>query len=152
MNEIKYNNYWEEFLRIKDKCNIKINKDSREMVAAELLEPCDKLLDIGCGDGIFSILAKGKYKNYYGCDISEVALRKASELGCIVKKINLDKEEIVDWEKDFDYVICLDVIEHVFDPEYLVKNINNALKIGGKLIISTPNIRFIKYILSIILT
>jgi len=39
----------------------------------------------------------------------------------------------------FDFVICFQVIEHIEDRNFLLKEISRVLKNNGKLIISTPN-------------
>lgn len=44
----------------------------------------------------------------------------------------------------FDIVILADVLEHLMEPQNTIKNAKNSLKNGGKMLISLPNIRFIK--------
>ena len=39
----------------------------------------------------------------------------------------------------FDLCLCSEVIEHLREPEALLKDINRVLKRGGKLILTTPN-------------
>lgn len=39
----------------------------------------------------------------------------------------------------FDFIICLEVIEHIEDDKKALKNMFNLLKPSGKLIISTPS-------------
>lgn len=39
----------------------------------------------------------------------------------------------------FDFVLCFQVIEHIKDSDFLLKEIKRVLKDNGKLIISTPN-------------
>jgi len=115
----------------------------------ELLDKGERLLDIGCGDGTLGHFAKNKYKEVYGIDISEEALRIAEKRGIIVKKVNLNEEKLPFENEYFDAVTCLDVIEHVFEPRDLIKEINRVLKRGGILIISTPNIRYWRHIFSL---
>jgi SAM-dependent methyltransferase len=40
----------------------------------------------------------------------------------------------------FNYVIFTEVIEHIYNPQFVLQQINRVLSPGGKLIISTPNI------------
>jgi SAM-dependent methyltransferase len=44
----------------------------------------------------------------------------------------------------FDYAICLEGIEHLENPHHLVKECARVLKIGGYLIVTTPNVMSIK--------
>jgi len=120
----------------------KIEKGSRADIALKLLDKGDRLLDIGCGDGTLGYFAKNKYKEVYGVDISEEALKIAKKRDIIVEKVNLNEEKLPFENDYFDAVTCLDVIEHVFEPRDLIKEINRVLKRGGILIISTPNFTY----------
>lgn len=51
---------------------------------------------------------------------------------------NLDSREVINLKFKNDLSISIDVIEHMNKPLYLMKKIINNLKIGGYLIISTP--------------
>ncbi len=44
-------------------------------------------------------------------------------------------------DNTFDYVVSFQVIEHIEDDEFLVREIYRVLKPGGKLILTTPNIK-----------
>ncbi|RMD49523.1 MAG: class I SAM-dependent methyltransferase, partial [Ignavibacteria bacterium] len=41
----------------------------------------------------------------------------------------------------FDLIMFADVLEHLIDPEYVLKELKNKLKPGGEIIASIPNIR-----------
>ena len=66
------------------------------------------------------------------------------------KNLNIDEEEIVDLDinlptkiKEFDYVLLLDVIEHLKNPEDFIKKLFYETKHDQKIIASTGNIAFI---------
>jgi len=147
VEEILYQRIWKDK---KSNEEPKIEKGSRVDVALKLLDKGDRLLDIGCGDGTLGYFAKNKYKEVYGVDISEEALKIAEKRGIIVEKVNLNEEKLPFENEYFDAVTCLDVIEHVFEPRDLIKEINRVLKRGGILIISTPNIRHWRHLFSLI--
>jgi 2-polyprenyl-3-methyl-5-hydroxy-6-metoxy-1,4-benzoquinol methylase len=44
----------------------------------------------------------------------------------------------------FDLILCLDVLEHMVDPWPCVEALRTRLALGGKLIISVPNVRCLK--------
>jgi len=117
----------------------KIDKGSRVDVALGLLERGKRLLDVGCGDGILGYFAREKYEEVYGVDISEEALEIARRRGVKTKRVNLNKGKLPFRDEFFDAVVCLDVIEHVFEPRSLIKEIHRVLQKKGVLIISTPN-------------
>jgi methionine biosynthesis protein MetW len=127
----------------------RIDKGSRVDVALKLLDKGDRLLDIGCGDGILGYFAKNKYKDVYGLDISETALKIAKKKGLITKKTNFNAGKIPFGNDYFDAITCLDVIEHVFEPIELIKEIHRVLKEKGSLVISTPNIRYFPHLFSL---
>lgn len=98
-----------------------------------------KLLDVGCGISTISLRCKERGFNVYGIDFSSVAIEKAREKGINVLKADLDKDGIQFEDAFFDVVWAGDILEHVFDPIFLLKEISRVLKQTGKLIISTPN-------------
>ena len=47
-------------------------------------------------------------------------------------------------DETFDYVACVEGIEHIENPHHLIKEFSRLLKRGGYLIITTPNVMTIK--------
>ena len=110
-----------------------------------------RLLDIGCGDGSLCALARSKYRCAYGIDGSTIALESAIANGASVILADLDGNFLPFCDDKFDLVSCLDVIEHVFDPEKLAREIYRVLTKNGILILTSPNIRFIDFVRSLLL-
>ena len=95
-----------------------------------------KLLDIGCKDGSFANYIPKL--DYYGIDVDEKSLKEAREVG--LKVIKQDLDEGLPFPKNFfDYVIAGEIIEHLINPENLVKEAKRVLKDNGVFIGSTPN-------------
>jgi methionine biosynthesis protein MetW len=106
-----------------------------------LFEPCNKVLDIGCGDGWFGKRIKKDFKaDVYGIDISKEALKEAKLSGLKVKQHDLDGNKLPYPNNHFDAVLCGDIIEHLFNTELFIKEIWRILKKGGFLVLSVPNI------------
>ena len=100
------------------------------------------VLDVGCGNGKFSIYLKLNVSNcyLYGIDSNERALNDALEVGFDqVKIVNDFSTDQINIDQKFDLIICKDVLEHILFPENLVKNFSNLLKDEGHLIIAVPN-------------
>jgi len=96
---------------------------------------CGKILDIGCGPGYFlSILKSGWEK--FGLEVSKPAAKFASKYASI---FNGTLENASYESNFFDVIFCHHVIEHVIDPVSFINEIRRILKIGGRLIIATPD-------------
>lgn len=102
-----------------------------------------KILDIGCADGSFAKLLKEKGFNVYGIDISEKAISRAVEAG--IKASQCDVEQGINFPDNFfNIVIASEVIEHLYDTDYFLKEISRVIKGNGCLFISTPNLASLK--------
>jgi len=59
-----------------------------------------------------------------------------------VYQVNLNKEKIPFTDNHFDTAIAGEVIEHVENPSFLLREMNRVLRHEGKLIVSTPHACF----------
>lgn len=112
-------------------------------------QPGEMLLDIGSCE--ISQLIFSRYTNYnyigtyYGPKESLFERGLSSEKGedFVFKVIGLDVEgDIFPWPSEhFDVVLFSEVLEHLSrDPMQALYEINRVLKVGGRLILTTPNI------------
>ena len=95
-----------------------------------------KVLDVGCGDGYVSSVLVGD-NEVFGLDISESAVKEARKKGIKAFVSNLDGIPFPD--KSFDAVLALDILEHLFDPVFVLREVKRVLKDDGILLISVPN-------------
>jgi methionine biosynthesis protein MetW len=123
----------------------------RVEVASRYVSKCKKLLDVGCGNGEIFRFIKSKVSKTYGIDSSKESIIIASKVGLIAKIVDLDFQRITFKNNYFDIVTCLDVIEHIKDPEKLLFEIHRVLKKRGKLVLSFPNIRFFNHITDLVI-
>jgi len=98
-----------------------------------------RLLDVGCGVGTVSLELENRGFEVYGIDFSSVAIEKAKEKGINAMLCDVDAEGIPFEDNYFDVVWAGDILEHVFDPIFLLEEISRVLKPTGKGLISTPN-------------
>ena len=117
-----------------------INPSYRMQTAVDYVKG-DKILDIGCGVGVFTKLVKDKYPNaeVWGVDISDKAIeadkKERSDIIYHHQYIgSLDKVP----SNYFDTVFTGETLEHLEDPSLLIKDAQRALKKGGRLILTTP--------------
>jgi len=97
-----------------------------------------KILDVGCATGVFLDIAKKNGWDTYGIDISDYASRYAREKF----KLNVKRGELhkVKYSKNyFDVVTMWDFIEHVPNPDQIIKETNKIIKNNGLLYILTIN-------------
>jgi len=125
---------------------------SRTAIALDLLPGGKRLLDVGCGDGRFLLQARNRYSQVQGVDISERAVEAACARGLEVRQVDINKSALPFPDGAFDTVVSLDVIEHVIDPYTFVKELGRVLEPDGYLLLSTPNIRYLKRILQLVFT
>lgn len=98
-----------------------------------------QILDIGAGQG--QLLSRIPVAcNKFAIDISETATRHLSAKGFNVACLDLDQEPLPYQPNFFDYIFCLEVIEHLNRPEETLREIHRALKPSGRFIVSVPNI------------
>jgi 2-polyprenyl-3-methyl-5-hydroxy-6-metoxy-1,4-benzoquinol methylase len=102
-----------------------------------------KLLDVGCGRGVFLQHFAKNFKKFnielYGTDISKPQIEKAKKLGFKFKRSDLEKG-INYQDETFNIVYAAELIEHLYNPDLLIQEINRILKPNGYIIISTPNL------------
>ena len=106
----------------------------------------ERLIDIGCGTGAFSIGAALRGYNTLGLSWDERNQRVAGERAKICRANtagfevldvrNLDSRG--DLRGQFDVAICLENIEHIINDKKLIIDIALCLKPGGRLLLTTP--------------
>lgn len=105
-----------------------------------------KILDAGCGYGIYSLtLAQYGYKNINSIDIEKVridninnTLKELGEYRDSIKTHQGSLTKLPFEDNIFDTIICSEVIEHIADHESAIKELSRVLKKGGKLILTVP--------------
>jgi 2-polyprenyl-3-methyl-5-hydroxy-6-metoxy-1,4-benzoquinol methylase len=95
----------------------------------------ENILELGTKDGV--ILKQIKIKNKVGIDIDEAELKKAKAAGITVMKHELNKPIPLDSES-FDNVICIEVLEHVFNFQNVLNEAYRILKPGGTFVVGVP--------------
>ena len=102
-----------------------------------------RILDYGCGDGAFlGFLARRAGRAVgalHGFDPTPAALALAAPL-LKERRVDVTLHATLDDvpESFFDRVACTEVIEHVSDPEGLLREIVRVLKPGGEVVLTTP--------------
>lgn len=99
------------------------------------------VIEVGCKFGVFRNFLKNRFEEvqYYGIDIDPSTLLKIpgyNEGEFVAHDVN----QSVPFKNEFaDYIICLEVMEHLENATAFLKEAFRVLKPGGKLILSVPN-------------
>jgi len=112
-----------------------------------------KVVDLGCGDGEFSLKVKERIgcNKICGIDVHEPYINKAKMKGIDVIKHDLNDFPYPLEDNSFDVVVSNQVIEHLLYPVKFLKEIYRILKPGGYTVISTENLASWDSIVSLIL-
>ena len=97
----------------------------------------NKMLDVGCGPGLFLIEAKKRGWEVYGTEFTDNQLAYLNNKG-----INTLKGKLSDasFENElFDVIISSEVIEHINNPVEEMQQFHRLLRKGGVVYITTPN-------------
>lgn len=98
----------------------------------------EKILDAGCGDGIFTELMKREgYPEVLGVDCN-VHTEELNGRYKGILFIKADLHELPFGDEEFDCITCMDVLEHFSDAEDVLVMLKSKIKPGGHLVVSGP--------------
>lgn len=114
------------------------------------------VVDIGCGGGILAESMAKLSAKVTGIDLAQDSLdvAKLHALESGLKNVDYQNTNAEDFaeqnSEQFDVVTCMEMLEHVPDPESIVAAAAKACKPNGKVFFSTLNKTAKSYLLSII--
>ena len=112
----------------------------RHRAALELVQE-EPVLDLGGGDGLFLKLLQEKgFRNLMLLDISPVAVQKAHAKGLEAEVVDITKP-LPFADKSFGTVCALDVLEHLYDPLCLLREM---ARVGRSVVVVVPNFHYWK--------
>jgi ubiquinone/menaquinone biosynthesis C-methylase UbiE len=118
--------------------------DRRVETILELLPrigPEAKLLDVGCLEGSYTRLyadAIGS-RDVHGVDVSLNA--EAREKGVQSLEFDLNSGAPLPYpDAEFDVVVCIESLEHIYPTDFMLREIRRVLKTGGTAIIDVPRL------------
>ena len=111
-----------------------------------------RILDVGCGEAMFSAQLKEMLEaEVWGIEMVEAVAERARQrldrvlCGDVLQQLSLIPDGY------FDCVIFNDVIEHLIDPYKVLLAIKQKLAPGGVAVCSIPNIRYFRNLFDIVI-
>ena len=123
------------------KDEIKLGYPSSLQFAIDEVSEKHRVLDIGCGNALIGTELKKQ-----GCYVEGIDFESSKGKNNIDKftQLNLNNNNLEIPVNEFDYVLLMDVLEHLDEPENFVYNLRVKAKgKAPKIIVSVPNIGFI---------
>lgn len=111
---------------------------------SKLIEPVrGEILDIGCADGMFSkvVLDKSKARKLIGIDVLKTSVAWANKHWAKTGKMKFmvgNAHQLKFPTETFDAVVALEVLEHVYRPLDVLKEIKRILKKNGYAVLLVP--------------
>ncbi len=105
------------------------------------------IFDLGCGNGYQAEILKKAMPGVIvkGCDISPAAIEKASKRMDLCYVLDIDSSNLPEDNGSYDFVLCIAVLEHLYDVYHAIKEIYRILKPGKHTLIQVPNLSFWKF-------
>ena len=120
----------------------KIDFRSSHTMAIHSVSEHSSVFDIGCGPGstIADILTFKKFCIVYALDRSRPRNIKTYKK---FFQVDLDSEELPDQISNVDYVLILDILEHLKNPEQFLLHLREKCHIHTKILVTVPNVAFL---------
>lgn len=96
-----------------------------------------KVLDIGCGIGAELIRLNNRGWSIYGTDYNRIAIDALNE--SFPGRFQVSGGGAGGWTEAFDVIMLNQVLEHLVDPQAMLRGLRGMLAPGGQLVIVTPN-------------
>ena len=118
--------------------------EARYTIVAKRIEPGQRVLDVGCGDGYLMNLVADRRAVATGVDMEVTGLALARQMlgePSNPRVIRADAKRLPFREGSYDRVLLVDVVEHLVDPEPCLSEIGRMLAPDGRLLLTTPRWR-----------
>jgi ubiquinone/menaquinone biosynthesis C-methylase UbiE len=107
------------------------------------LKGYEKVLDCGCGDGIFGSILKEKCEQIIGLDncLNNLKMSKRSNRGYVSLVLG-DVQNLPFKPGQFDRVLCTEVLEHLQNDVQALAEINRVLINDALFVLTVPNLNY----------
>lgn len=97
------------------------------------------ILEVGCGDGSFTRNLAEHSSRVTAVDISASQIERNARAHPEIRFVQHDVAQPFPFENEaFDVIWCSEVLEHLFDPGFAVREMQRVLAPGGRLLVTVP--------------
>ena len=117
--------------------------NTRKDIVDALPRPIGSVLDVGCGSGgVGAGLRHAGATRLTGIEVvpEQAELARAHYDEVVAAPVEDALEQL---EGPFDTILCLDVLEHLVDPERVMRDLRGLAAPGARLQVSLPNARHV---------
>ena len=125
--------------------------NTRDDVVDALPRPIGAVLDVGCGSGgVGPGLRRAGASRLTGIEVvpEQAELARAEYDQVIAAPV---EEALGRVDGPFDTILCLDVLEHLVDPEQVMRALHRVAAPGARLQVSLPNARHVSLVKDLVL-
>ena len=103
------------------------------------------IFDAGMGFGQYTYFMAKRFpeSKIFAVDVKDEQVRDCDKFfsACGFNNLKFEIADLtkIDFKDRFDFILSVDVMEHIVEDELVFKNFYNALKKGGKLLVNTPS-------------
>lgn len=97
-----------------------------------------KVLDVGCGTGLFAYNVAKKGADVLGIDFSRNAIEQAQKKYKIAN-LRFEQLDVTKVTGEYDIIVSIGTLEHMDSPLNTLKLLKKHLKSNGRIIITSPN-------------
>lgn len=108
----------------------------RHAVADILVGDDSSVVDVGCGDGLLMSMLKARGVKVFGFDLSPKAVERVIARGMEAQVLDFAAHPLPIEDNSYDVAIALDVLEHLYHPETLLKEL---ARVAPDVVIGVPN-------------
>jgi 2-polyprenyl-3-methyl-5-hydroxy-6-metoxy-1,4-benzoquinol methylase len=136
-----------------DKDTIYFSTVRTELINLANIQDHQTILEIGAAGGDTLIAIKKSHPSIKATGIELFELPNSNQRNPIIDEFivgSIEELENPVFLNHFDVIIIGDVLEHLLDPWKTIDKLTHWLKLGGKLIVSTPNVRDVETLYKIV--
>jgi methionine biosynthesis protein MetW len=112
-----------------------------------------EVLDLGVGNGSLGrYLTSQRQCQVDGADFSEESVQQAAADYRELRQLDLDQPDALQVfsHRQYDFVVLADVLEHLREPQQLLRQAAGLLAPGGQLLLSIPNVAYAGVVLELL--